>query len=57
MDKQTFASIQATTNTSRFAAAVFRKGEALAGLCHLLGIYGWTLVAHPWPPNDRLIFG
>ncbi|CAL8303178.1 unnamed protein product [Lota lota] len=27
MDKQTFASIQATTNTSRFAAAVFRKGE------------------------------
>ncbi|CAL8282811.1 unnamed protein product [Merluccius merluccius] len=27
MDKQTFASIQATTNTSRYAAAVFRKGE------------------------------
>ncbi|CAL8380914.1 DNA-directed RNA polymerase III subunit RPC5 [Gadus morhua] len=27
MDKQTFTSIQATTNTSRFAAAVFRKGE------------------------------
>jgi len=26
MDKQTFASIQATTNTSRYAAAVFRKG-------------------------------
>ena len=40
MDKQTFASIQATTNTSRYAAAVFRKGEALAGLCHLLCIYG-----------------
>uniref|UniRef100_A0A673IL73 DNA-directed RNA polymerase III subunit RPC5-like n=1 Tax=Sinocyclocheilus rhinocerous TaxID=307959 RepID=A0A673IL73_9TELE len=27
MDKQTFSSIQATTNTSRFAAAVFHKGE------------------------------
>ncbi|KAF1373687.1 hypothetical protein PFLUV_G00241550 [Perca fluviatilis] len=27
MDKQTFCSIQATTNTSRYAAAVFRKGE------------------------------
>lgn len=26
MDKQTFSSIQATTNTSRYAAAVFRKG-------------------------------
>ncbi|KAM3859340.1 DNA-directed RNA polymerase III subunit RPC5 [Diretmus argenteus] len=27
MDKQTFTSIQATTNISRYAAAVFRKGE------------------------------
>ncbi|XP_056153042.1 DNA-directed RNA polymerase III subunit RPC5 [Lampris incognitus] len=27
MDKQMFSSIQATTNTSRYAAAVFRKGE------------------------------
>ncbi|TSK14580.1 DNA-directed RNA polymerase III subunit RPC5 [Bagarius yarrelli] len=27
MDKQSFSSIQATTNTSRYAAAVFRKGE------------------------------
>ncbi|TRY83778.1 hypothetical protein DNTS_025263 [Danionella cerebrum] len=27
MDKQTFSSIQATTNTSRYAAAVFRRGE------------------------------
>uniref|UniRef100_H3CEM7 Polymerase (RNA) III (DNA directed) polypeptide E n=1 Tax=Tetraodon nigroviridis TaxID=99883 RepID=H3CEM7_TETNG len=27
MDKQTFSSIQATTNTSRYAAAVFHKGE------------------------------
>ncbi|KAL0984001.1 hypothetical protein UPYG_G00135750 [Umbra pygmaea] len=27
MDKQTFTSIQATTNTSRYAAAIFRKGE------------------------------
>uniref|UniRef100_A0A3P9K230 Polymerase (RNA) III (DNA directed) polypeptide E n=1 Tax=Oryzias latipes TaxID=8090 RepID=A0A3P9K230_ORYLA len=27
MDKQTFTSIQATTNTSRYAAGVFRKGE------------------------------
>ncbi|XP_062330189.1 DNA-directed RNA polymerase III subunit RPC5 [Osmerus eperlanus] len=27
MDKQMFTSIQATTNTSRYAAAVFRKGE------------------------------
>ncbi|KAF3704243.1 DNA-directed RNA polymerase III subunit RPC5 [Channa argus] len=27
MDKQTFSSIQSTTNTSRYAAAVFRKGE------------------------------
>lgn len=26
MDKQSFSSIQATTNTSRYAAAVFRKG-------------------------------
>lgn len=26
MDKQTFSSIQATTNTSRYAAAIFRKG-------------------------------
>lgn len=26
MDKQTFSSIQATTNTSRYAAGVFRKG-------------------------------
>lgn len=29
MDKQTFSSIQATTNTSRYAAAVFRKGSVL----------------------------
>ncbi|KAJ8246352.1 hypothetical protein GJAV_G00266780 [Gymnothorax javanicus] len=27
MDKQTFSSIQATTNSSRYAAAVFRRGE------------------------------
>uniref|UniRef100_A0A4W5LIX1 Polymerase (RNA) III (DNA directed) polypeptide E n=1 Tax=Hucho hucho TaxID=62062 RepID=A0A4W5LIX1_9TELE len=27
MDKQTFTSIQSTTNTSRYAAAIFRKGE------------------------------
>ncbi|XP_061562533.1 DNA-directed RNA polymerase III subunit RPC5 isoform X1 [Phycodurus eques] len=27
MDNQTFSSIQATTNTSRYAAAIFRKGE------------------------------
>lgn len=27
MDKQTFSSIQATTNTSRYAAAVFHKGR------------------------------
>ncbi|KAM8837212.1 DNA-directed RNA polymerase III subunit RPC5 isoform 2-T2 [Spinachia spinachia] len=27
MDKQSFTSIQATTNTCRYAAAVFRKGE------------------------------
>ncbi len=26
MDKQTFSSIQANTNTSRYAAAVFHKG-------------------------------
>lgn len=26
MDKQAFSSIQATTNTSRYAAAVFHKG-------------------------------
>lgn len=37
MDKQTFSSIQATTNTSRYAAAVFRKG--LTCLCqHLVGV-------------------
>lgn len=29
MDKQTFSSIQATTNTSRYAAAVFHKGLTL----------------------------
>lgn len=29
MDKQTFSSIQATTNTSRYAAAVFHKGNLL----------------------------
>lgn len=34
MDKQTFSSIQATTNTSRYAAAVFRKG--LSGFFSLL---------------------
>ncbi|XP_049614908.1 DNA-directed RNA polymerase III subunit RPC5 [Syngnathus scovelli] len=27
MDNQTFSSIQATTNTSRYAAGIFRKGE------------------------------
>ncbi|XP_077407683.1 DNA-directed RNA polymerase III subunit RPC5-like [Vanacampus margaritifer] len=27
MDNQSFSSIQATTNTSRYAAAIFRKGE------------------------------
>ncbi|CAH2307155.1 DNA-directed RNA polymerase III subunit RPC5 [Pelobates cultripes] len=27
MDKQTFSSIQAASNTSRYAAAIFRKGE------------------------------
>lgn len=27
MDKQSFSSIQATTNTSRYAAAVFHKGR------------------------------
>uniref|UniRef100_A0AAY5KL90 DNA-directed RNA polymerase III subunit RPC5 C-terminal domain-containing protein n=1 Tax=Esox lucius TaxID=8010 RepID=A0AAY5KL90_ESOLU len=27
MDKQTFTSIQSTTNTSRYAAAIFRQGE------------------------------
>lgn len=27
MDKQTLSSIQATTDTSRYAAAIFRKGE------------------------------
>lgn len=37
MDKQTFSSIQATTNTSRYAAAVFRKG--LVHLCHLLACF------------------
>lgn len=31
MDKQAFSSIQATTNTSRYAAAVFRKGNLLCG--------------------------
>ncbi|XP_028331725.1 DNA-directed RNA polymerase III subunit RPC5 [Gouania willdenowi] len=39
MDKQTFTSIQATTNTSRYAAAVFRKGELhvtpLAGILQM----------------------
>ncbi|KAK1162850.1 DNA-directed RNA polymerase III subunit RPC5-like [Acipenser oxyrinchus oxyrinchus] len=35
MDKQTFSSIQATTNTSRYAAAVFRKGEL-----HLTPLHG-----------------
>ncbi|XP_061564797.1 DNA-directed RNA polymerase III subunit RPC5 [Cololabis saira] len=39
MDKQSFSSIQATTNTSRYAAAVFRKGELhvtpLAGILQM----------------------
>ncbi|MBN3277763.1 RPC5 polymerase, partial [Polyodon spathula] len=35
MDKQTFSSTQATTNTSRYAAAVFRKGEL-----HLTPLHG-----------------
>ncbi|XP_035261549.1 DNA-directed RNA polymerase III subunit RPC5 [Anguilla anguilla] len=35
MDKQSFSSIQATTNTSRYAAAVFRKGEL-----HLTPLHG-----------------
>lgn len=39
MDKQTFSSIQATTNTARYAAAVFRKGELhvtpLAGILQM----------------------
>ncbi|KPP73263.1 DNA-directed RNA polymerase III subunit RPC5-like, partial [Scleropages formosus] len=35
MDKQTFSSIQATTNTSRYAAGVFRKGEL-----HLTPLHG-----------------
>ncbi|KAJ8283948.1 hypothetical protein COCON_G00027980 [Conger conger] len=35
MDKQSFTSIQATTNTSRYAAAVFRKGEL-----HLTPLHG-----------------
>lgn len=35
MDKQTFSSIQATTNSSRYAAAVFRRGEL-----HLTPLHG-----------------
>ncbi|XP_017289766.1 DNA-directed RNA polymerase III subunit RPC5 [Kryptolebias marmoratus] len=39
MDKQTFSSIQATTNTSKYAAALFRKGELhvtpLAGILQM----------------------
>uniref|UniRef100_A0AAR2LRI3 DNA-directed RNA polymerase III subunit RPC5 C-terminal domain-containing protein n=1 Tax=Pygocentrus nattereri TaxID=42514 RepID=A0AAR2LRI3_PYGNA len=35
MDKQTFSSIQATTNTNRYAAAVFHKGEL-----HLTPLHG-----------------
>lgn len=53
MDKQTFSSIQATTNTSRYAAAVFHKGltlvclSALAKpffpcLCNLVSLMGNT---------------
>ncbi|KAM4631594.1 DNA-directed RNA polymerase III subunit RPC5 [Discoglossus pictus] len=35
MDKQTFSSIQAASNTSRYAAAVYRKGEI-----HLTPLHG-----------------
>lgn len=35
MDKQTFTSIQATTNTSRYAAGVFRKGLSPCSTCCL----------------------
>ncbi|XP_077481807.1 DNA-directed RNA polymerase III subunit RPC5 [Stigmatopora argus] len=39
MDNQTFSSIQATTSTSRYAAAIFRKGELhitpLAGILQM----------------------
>ncbi|XP_053550650.1 DNA-directed RNA polymerase III subunit RPC5 [Bombina bombina] len=35
MDKQTFSSIQAASNTSRYAAAVYRKGEL-----HLTPLHG-----------------
>lgn len=40
MDKQTFSSIQATTNTSRYAAAVFRKGNNASLL--FLRLYDWV---------------
>lgn len=43
MDKQTFSSIQATTNTSRYAAAVFRKG--------LVGYVRGFLVVSPYFPE------
>lgn len=65
MDKQTFTSIQATTNTSRYAAAVFRKGKAEAriaahaGLAHLLHIYGdcdGMFIAHMNTPLQGVTF-
>lgn len=43
MDKQTFSSIQATTNTSRYAAAVFRKG-LICLYQHLVGVSVGLLV-------------
>lgn len=55
MDKQTFSSIQATTNTSRYAAAVFRKGlicfcqplfGVSVGLIVLLTLIKNTKVSH-----------
>lgn len=44
MDKQTFSSIQATTNTSRYAAAVFRKGNCVTAVMHLLLLSSVTSV-------------
>lgn len=53
MDKQTFSSIQATTNTSRYAAAVFRKGltwsTGFSSLCVCTVVHCGTMFVFVWP--------
>lgn len=49
MDKQTFSSIQATTNTSRYAAAVFHKGPTLFFNARLVFLSPCFIAGHHTP--------